>query len=121
MRGLRIHETRRARTLRADATSAEAKLWKKLRNRQLAGHKFARQVPIGPCFGDFVCREAKLIVEVDGATHSTDEELARDARRTIYLEAEGYRLVRVNNVDVFESVDGVVELILAELSKATSA
>ena len=77
MRGLRIPETRRARTLRADAPSAEALLWSRVRARRLGGFKFVRQEPLGPYFADFCCREEKLVVEVDGATHSTEAELAR--------------------------------------------
>jgi very-short-patch-repair endonuclease len=86
LRGLRITETRRARSLRRTQTPAEARLWSKLRNRGLAGHKFVRQEPVGPYFADFLCRERALIVEVDGAAHSTSEELTQDARRTRFLE-----------------------------------
>ena len=81
MRGLRIAETRRARELRGDAPSAERVVWRRLRGRQLGGWKFVRQEPIGPYFADFVCREMKLIIEIDWATHSTDEESAHAARR----------------------------------------
>jgi very-short-patch-repair endonuclease len=115
MRGLRILETRRARALRADQTSAEAKLWSRLRNRGLNGYKFSRQVAIGPYFADFCCRDRKLIVEIDGATHSTDAELAADGRRTKLLAAEGYRVLRVTNVEVFKNLDGVLETILTWL------
>jgi very-short-patch-repair endonuclease len=115
MRGLRIKETRRARNLRATQTSAEAKLWAKLRNRQLNGFKFIRQMPIGIYFADFCCREAKLIIEVDGATHSTANELAGDARRTDSLLAEGFFVLRFQNAEVFENLDGVLETILARI------
>ena len=91
MRGPNKPATTRARSLRQTQTSAEAKLWSKLRNRQLAGAKFVRQEPIGPCFADFCCREQRLVVELDGATHSTDAELARDAKRTHFLEAQAYQ------------------------------
>jgi hypothetical protein len=57
------------------------------RNRRLGGHKLVRQVPIGPYFADFVCRERKVIIEVDGGTHSTDREIADDAKRTSDLQA----------------------------------
>jgi very-short-patch-repair endonuclease len=87
LRGLRITETRRARALRGDAPSAERIVWRRLKNRQLGGWKFVRQYPIGPYFADFVCREKMLVVEIDGTTHSTDEEIARDVRRTAFLEA----------------------------------
>ncbi|HYA80604.1 MAG TPA: endonuclease domain-containing protein, partial [Methylocystis sp.] len=89
MRGLRLHETRRSRELRRAETPAEKLLWAKLRARRLCGYKFVRQEPIGSYFADFLCREHALVVEVDGATHSTDEELAHDRRRTRYLEQQG--------------------------------
>ena len=76
MRGLRIPETNRARALRRDASAAERKLWRSLRGRLLDGHKFVRQEQIGPYYADFACREVKLVVEVDGATHAADEEIA---------------------------------------------
>jgi very-short-patch-repair endonuclease len=79
MRGIHLHERRRSRELRASQTSAEQRLWAALRSRRLSGFKFVRQEPIGPYFADFVCREKKLVVEVDGATHSTGEERERDA------------------------------------------
>ncbi|MGL5114725.1 MAG: endonuclease domain-containing protein [Beijerinckiaceae bacterium] len=115
MRGLRIFETSRARSLRADASRAEAALWTKLRNRQINGYKFSRQVVIGPYFADFCCREHKLVVEIDGATHSTDVELAADKRRSSFLFAEGYRVLRFTNTEVFENRDGVLETIVAKL------
>jgi very-short-patch-repair endonuclease len=115
MRGLRLHERNRSRDLRKNQTPAEQKLWRELRGRNLAGYKFVRQEPIGPYFADFVCREYKLIVEVDGATHSTDEELARDANRERGLREAGYRVLRVTNDEVFNNLDGICETILAAL------
>jgi len=115
MRGFRLIETRRARALRTNATPAELRLRARLRNRRLGGHKFVRQEAIGPYFADFVCREAKLILEIDGETHSTEEERARDAARTAYLEARGYHVARFLNADVYTGLDGVVETVLALL------
>jgi very-short-patch-repair endonuclease len=117
MRGPRIQETERARALRSDPPSAEAKLWSRLRARRLGGFKFVRQEPIGPYFADFCCREEKLVVEVDGATHSTDGELAHDKRRDAFLLAHGYRVLRVRNGEVYEETDNVLETILAALEK----
>ncbi len=74
-------------------------------------------MPIGPYIADFACRDAKLVVEIDGATHSSDEEIAADNRRTEFLEKHGFRVIRFTNEAVFESVDGVCETILAELRK----
>jgi len=70
MRGAQPWRTNRARVLRSRATSAEDRMWSALRNRRLNGLKFVRQCSIGPYFVDFVCRERKIIVEIDGATHS---------------------------------------------------
>ena len=104
---------RRARVLRRQQTPAEARLWSRLRDRRLAGLKFARQEPVGPFVADFVCREAKVVVEVDGATHSTDDEIARDRRRETYLEIRGFRVVRIHNEDVYRKLDDVLDTILA--------
>ena len=74
-----------------------------------------RQEPVGPYFADFCCREERLIVEVDGATHSTDAERAHDSRREAFLRDLGYRVLRVHNVEVYENLDGSLETILAAL------
>ena len=105
----------RARKLRAAETSAEARLWQALRNRQLDRWKFRRQHPIDRYVVDFVTLFGKLVVEVDGATHSTTAEIDRDAGRTAHLEMLGYRVVRVTNTDVYENLDGVLAMITAEL------
>ncbi len=115
MRGLRIVEARRSRALRETQTRAEAILWRALRGRALGGFKFVRQEPIGPYFGDFVCRAEKLVIEVDGATHSTDEELRRDGRRTESLRSLGYEVLRFTNDDVYRNIDGVLATIVAAL------
>ena len=73
-----------ARSLRRDDTSTEQRLWTALRYRRLNGVKFVRQLPIGPYIADFACRAAKLIVEVDGATHSAEED-SLPARRVFYF------------------------------------
>jgi very-short-patch-repair endonuclease len=86
-------------------------MWRHLRNRQLGGWKFVRQDPIGPYFADFVCREKMLVVESDGATHSTDGEVASGARRTAFLEAQGFRVIRIINAQIYENVDGAPEAI----------
>jgi very-short-patch-repair endonuclease len=84
----------RSRKLRAEQTAAEEILWRELRNRQLDRWKFRRQHPIGRYIVDFVSLNAKLIIEVDGATHSADEEQARDNDRTQDLERLGFHVVR---------------------------
>ncbi|MGD0565282.1 MAG: DUF559 domain-containing protein [Roseiarcus sp.] len=108
---MRLHETNRARALRRAQTEAERLLWRRLRARGLNGFKFVGQEPIGPYFVDFVCREATLVVEADGATHSTDDEIRGDERRASFLRAQGYRITRVGNDDVDRNLDGVLETI----------
>jgi very-short-patch-repair endonuclease len=120
MRTAQPWRTNRARVLRDASTSAEDKVWHALRNRQLGGFKFARQVAVGKYFADFVCRELKLIVEVDGATHGTDAEVAYDETRTRFLEANGYRVFRAHTAEVFENLDGVLET-LVEVARGLKA
>ena len=102
----------RARQLRSKQTNAETLLWHKLRARRLAGYRFRRQHPIGPYVVDFVCLDASLVVEVDGATH---EDPARDERRDRDLATRGFRTIRVWNSDVYENLDGVIDMILNRL------
>ena len=111
MRGQDQFNTERARSLRKSQTSAEGKLWFCIRNRQVDGYKFVRQAPLCGYFVDFLCRELKLVIEVDGATHGTPEEIARDTRRTMALNADGYELLRINNEDVHQGLDGVIDAI----------
>ena len=102
-----------ARALRANQTEVEARLWQRLRDRQLAGAKFRRQAPFGPYIADFACLAAKLIVELDGGQHADNEEA--DAARTAWLEGQGFRVLRFWNNDVLANTDGVLEEILAAL------
>jgi very-short-patch-repair endonuclease len=120
MRGLRLQEMRRARDLRRSQTGAEGLLRRRLGSRVLGGIKFARQEPIGPYFADFVCREHKLVVEVDGATHSTGDERRRDAKREEFLRDQGYRVARFHNEKVYRNIDGVLETILAALERRST-
>ncbi len=115
MRRMQPWKSERSRTLRANATSAEAKVWTQLRNRQLAGFKFVRQAAVGPYFADFVCRERRVILEIDGATHGSETEIAADFARTAELEALGYRVFRADNRDVFDNLEGVLRHLLAFL------
>lgn len=116
MRRAQPWRTNRARTLRVNDTSAEAKLWSRLRNRNLGGYKFVRQAPISTYFVDFLCRETQVVVEVDGATHGSELERDADAIRERELLVMGYRVVRVTNDDVFANLDGVLEAVLAQLT-----
>lgn len=108
----RPRPTNRAQQLRNNATDAERRLWQGLSQRQLKDAKFSRQIPVGPFICDFVCRERKLIIEVDGGQHA---ESKRDAARTAFLEAQGYRVIRFWNNDVLGNIDGVLQVIAAAL------
>jgi len=94
--------------LRRDATDAEQRLWSHLRDRQLGGFKFRRQVTIGRYIADFACAECKLIVEADGGQHSE----AVDKQRTTTLETLGWRVLRFWNNDVLTNTRGVLETVL---------
>ena len=98
-----------ARELRKNLTDAEARLWARLRRQQLDGFRFRRQHPIGPYIVDFFCPAAKLIIEVDGGQHATDQQ--RDDRRTHWLEVRGYRVIRFWNNDVLGNTEGVLQTI----------
>ena len=103
----------RARELRQDQTDVERKLWTLLRSRQLSGFKFRRQVPIDRYFADFACREAGLIVELDGSQHV--DNAAYDAERTRVLETCGWCVLRFWNNEVNAEPDGVLTAILDAL------
>ena len=94
-------------------TEAEVMLWSRLRLKGMHGIHFRRQYPFGPYIADFACVPAKLIIEVDGATHSTDAEVAHDRRRDAYMMQRGWKVVRVTNEDVYRNLDGVLEMILS--------
>jgi len=104
--------------MRADATKAENLLWQALRNRKLEGLKFRRQVPLDGYILDFVCFEARLIVEVDGGQHS---QSARDAVRDPHFESKGFRTLRVWNDEVTGNLDGVCLTILHEARERIEA
>jgi very-short-patch-repair endonuclease len=105
----------RSRQLRASQTSAEARLWQALRNRRLERWKFRRQHPIDRYVVDFVTLDGKLIVEVDGMAHDTPSERAKDGARSNVLEACGFHIVRVSNTDVYDNLEGVLEMIESTL------
>ena len=100
-----------ARKMRADSTKAENVLWQALRGKQLGSLKFKRQVPLDGYILDFVCFEAKLIVEVDGSQHA---EAVRDVERDRHFEAAGFKVLRFLNDDVLTGLDGVCMVILRE-------
>jgi very-short-patch-repair endonuclease len=98
----------RARQLRHDSTITERRLWNLLRPYREQGYHFRRQVPIGPYFADFACHHARLVIEADGTSH---DDAGRDIRRDGYMQARGFRVLRLANSDVVGNPEGVLALI----------
>ena len=99
----------KARELRKNPTESEHKLWSHLRLRQIGGHKFRRQHPLGPYIVDFICLDRKLIVEVDGGQH--DQQVVYDSKRDKWLEEQGYCVLRFWNNEVLSDIEVVKEVI----------
>jgi very-short-patch-repair endonuclease len=114
MPNFRDRGTDRARELRNNATPAERRLWEYLRKRQL-GVKFSRQLKVGSFYPDFLSRDLKLIVELDG--HSHDVAPGRDVWRDGYLNEQGYRVLHFTNAEVMTNVEGVVAAIQLEVAR----
>jgi very-short-patch-repair endonuclease len=98
-----------ARHLRKKLTNAEQKLWRHIRSRQIYGCKFRRQTPIGQYIVDFVCLEKKFIVELDGGQHAEQQEY--DHHRSEWLKSRGFRVIRFWNNEVWNNIEGVMEVI----------
>jgi very-short-patch-repair endonuclease len=105
------------RNLRKNMTDAESKLWQALRGRQLLGYKFRRQHPFDYYILDFVCLDAKLIIEVDGGQHSDNTDY--DEQRTIRLQKAGFRVLRFWNNEVLNELESVTEVIWRELQNTS--
>ena len=106
--------TGRARTLRRDMTDAEQRLWRALRHKQVNGHRFRRQHPVGQYIADFACIEQKIIIELDGGQHQ--EQVAYDGQRTRLLQAHGWTVLRFWNNDVLNNLAGVLAVIAGSLN-----
>ncbi|KAB7649097.1 DUF559 domain-containing protein [Polymorphobacter fuscus] len=102
----------KARQLRSNATPAERKLWQALRASQLNGHKFSRQIAVGPYIADLVCRKQRLVIELDGSQHGGAADLARQH----YIEAHGYRVLRFWNWQAVDHTEMVVAIIAEALA-----
>ncbi len=103
--------------LRKERPPAEALLWSRLKGRQLLGQKFRRQHSVGPYCLDFYCPEIRLAVELDGDSHFTDEAKARDLERQRWIESFGIRFLRFINVDVYDNLDGVLQVIATAIEE----
>jgi very-short-patch-repair endonuclease len=100
----------RAKDMRHDPVLTEKLFWTHLRNRQLGGFKFRRQVPIGPYIADFVCAERMLIIELDGRLHQGRKDY--DAQRDEYLIRLGYRVWRFSNAEASADLPTILQSIL---------
>ena len=106
-----------ARRLRREQTDFERRLWYALRDRRFLSHKFRRQQPIGPYIADFVCFDAKLVIELDGGQHVLPANLVRDRIRARFLEHEGFRILRFWNLELRDNMNGVLEAIRLALDE----
>jgi very-short-patch-repair endonuclease len=104
-----------AKRLRANATPHERALWRALKELPIDGTHFRRQAPIGPYVVDFFCPARRLIIELDGGHHNDDETAKRDRERQLWLEREGYRVVRFWNSEIIGDLTAVLERIYVEL------
>ena len=98
----------RARELRRPLTPQEAKLWGRLRRKQLYGIKFRRQHPIDRFILDFFCYQHRLVIEIDGGHHAEPGQQEYDQARTEWLEGRGLRVVRFTNRDIDTNIEGVL-------------
>ena len=99
--------------MRSAPTEAEDRLWQTLRAKRFEGFKFKRQQPVDHYIVDFVCLASRLIVEADGGQHAENPD---DKRRDDYLRAQGFRILRFWNNEIFDNEEGVCEAILAVLT-----
>lgn len=105
----------RARAMRREPTFAEARLWKLLRDRRLAGLKFRRQVPIGTYIADFLCLDPRLVVEADGPRHQDPDY---DARRDAWFRAERFTVLRFSNTEIVATPGSVIQAVLNASGRA---
>jgi very-short-patch-repair endonuclease len=102
-----------AKELRRNMTDAEVNLWSRLRRTELHGAKFRRQHPIGPYIADFAWVTGRLALELDGSTHHTEKGHTYDLRRDAYMQQRGWRVIRIENEDVYKNLEGMCEMIFS--------
>lgn len=103
------------RNLRKNQTEPEKKLWQYLRNKKLDGYKFFRQYGIGEYIADFYSAELKLVIEIDGESHFTDEGIEYDKIRSDFLNSIGIEVLRFTNEEVMNNIEGVIYKITKEV------
>lgn len=97
-----------ARDQRAMANEFAQTVWQWIRNRQICGQKFRREFPIPPYTADFCCVELKLVLEIDGAEHVTEEGQLRDRVRDETLARQGFLVARIPGFDVLREPERVI-------------
>jgi very-short-patch-repair endonuclease len=104
-----------SRTLRTHMTDSEQVLWGRLRRKQLRGIQFYRQKPVGEFIVDFFAPKARLVIEIDGSQHSTPKNVLKDEKRNAALQRQGLQVLRFNNLQVLQELEGVLEAIFQAL------
>ena len=104
-----------ARQFRKHETIAEKRLWRELRKLRQQGYHFRRQAPIDSFIADFACLAHRVVIEVDGIQHETEDGQRRDASRDAHLQWQGFTLLRFRNGDVAQNIEGVMAEVLAAL------
>ncbi|MFV8464668.1 endonuclease domain-containing protein [Flavobacterium sp. LB1P62] len=99
--------------LRENSTEAEEKLWLAVRNNQIEGYKFRRQHPLSIYIADFYCHPLKLVIEIDGGYHLTEEQQLLDVKRTNDIEFQGLKVIRFTNEEVLMHLPEVIAKIKA--------
>jgi len=106
---------RHSKQLRRNMTDTERHIWARLRMKQLNGYQFYRQKPVGDYIVDFYCPRAKLVIEVDGGQHFSDEMTEYDRIRDEYMSSLGLRVLRFTNTDVLTNIESVLESIRGKI------
>ena len=104
----------KARELRKNLTKQEQKIWHIIRNKQFYGYKFLRQYAIPPYIVDFICREKKIIIEIDGGQHNNPCDIEYDKKRTEFLNTLGFKVIRFWNSDIDNNIVGAYQVLLRE-------
>ena len=109
-----------ARELRREMTDAEHKLWSQIRDNKL-GIKLRRQVVFGPYILDFYSAKAKLVLELDGGQHNTDEGIVKDKKRDTYLKEHGLEVLRFSDIEVLQNTSGVLKIIYDKIKEKVTS
>ncbi len=111
-------EKEKRRVLRTTMPPAEVILWQRIRGQQL-GYKFRRQYSVGPYVIDFCCVQEKLAIELDGESHYAEGASERDKKRQEFIENFGIRFLRFTNVEIYDNIEGVLQVIVDTLNSAS--